>query len=161
MKKGILLIHEKSDLFSLAKIFSNFMVTLMTDGQKNKRDEHVEFNGRNWNYWVGKGLYLVPNVAQKQMHQCKDAFINLTHIHCVAKSHLTVVSFCTQLNWLESLYLFIFGCENLCPALKSSSWYTNHINYQAKTKDKGNKIVMTKALDPFSLRWCFQSIWQN
>ena len=47
----------------------------------------------------------------------------------------------TQWNWLEPLYLFIFGCENLCPVLKSSSGYTNHINYQAKTKDHGNKTA--------------------
>lgn len=40
-----------------------------------------------------------------------------------------------------SSLLFIFGCENLCPVLKSSSGYTNCINYQVKAKNKGNKTV--------------------
>ena len=86
-------------------------------------------------------MCLLPNVAEKQIHQCRSTFINLTHACCVATSHLTVLSIPTQWNWLEPLYLFIFGCENLCPVLKSSSGYTNHINYQAKTKDHGNKTA--------------------
>lgn len=91
-------------------------------------------------------MYLLPNAAQKQRHQCRSTFINLTHSCCVATSHLTVLSIPTQWNWLELLYLFIFGCENLCPVLKSSSGHTNHINYQAETKDKGNKTVSDKRL---------------
>ena len=78
------------------------------------------------------------------MHQCRNTFINLTHACCVATSHLTVLSIPTQWNWLEPLYLFIFGCENLCPVLKTSSGYTNHINYQARTKYKRNKTANDK-----------------
>ena len=89
-------------------------------------------------------MYLLPNEAEKQIHQCRSTFINLTHACCVATSHLTVLSIPTQWNWLEPFYLFIFGCENLCPVLKSSSGYTNHINYQAKTKDNGNKTANDK-----------------
>lgn len=88
----------------------------------------------------------MPNVAQKQMHQCRDTFINSTHAHHVAPSHLTVQSSHIQWNWLEPLYLFIFGCENLCPLLQSSPGHSNHINYRAKTKDKGNKKVNDKRL---------------
>ena len=89
-------------------------------------------------------MYLLPNEAEKQIHQCRSTFINLTHACCVATSHLTVLSIPTQWNWLEPFYLFIFGCENLCPVLNSSSGYTNHINYQAKTKDNGNKTANDK-----------------
>lgn len=77
------------------------------------------------------------------MHQCRNTFINLTHACRVATSHLTVLSIPTQWNWLEPLYLFIFGCEDLCPVLKTSG-YTNHINYQARTKYKRNKRANDK-----------------
>lgn len=89
-------------------------------------------------------MYFLPNVAEKQIHQRRSTFINLTHACCVATSHLTVLSILTQWNWLEPLYLFIFEWENLCPVLKSSSGYTNRINYQEKTKDDGNKTANDK-----------------
>lgn len=57
--------------------------------------------------------------------------------------------------------LFIFGCENLCPVLKSASGCTSHISYQEKAKDKGNMTANDKRPRASPLRCCFQSIWQN
>lgn len=57
--------------------------------------------------------------------------------------------------------LFILGCENLCPVLKSASRCTRHISDQEKAKDKGNMTANDKRPRASPLRRCFQSIWQN
>lgn len=76
------------------------------------------------------------------MHHCRETFINLTHACCVTTSHLTVLSIPTQWNWLEPLCL-LFDVE-ICAQSSKFSGYTSHINYQAKTEDKGNKIANDK-----------------
>lgn len=60
-----------------------------------------------------------------------------------------------------SLFVYFWMGKSV-PSAQSSSGYTNHINYQEKTKDRrkqDSKWQKTQIL--FCLRCCLQSIWQK
>lgn len=91
-------------------------------------------------------VVLVPNVALKQMHQCRATFINLTHACCVATSHLTVLSLPTQWNWLEPLFCLFLDVK-ICAQCSKVPLVISSLSI-TKNKQRKNEVRQQTTKDP-------------